>query len=101
MTINQLADQVLRSAVDNRINGEKFTKKRFIIYVERLMSAGPAIPHTLVLDIELPDGRWNFTVGHDPRSDDFRDGYDWWVPDTREDEARLVDHLMEACGMGR
>jgi hypothetical protein len=84
MTIHETADQLHRLSVAGYINGEKFTVKRLENQIAAWFRASGK--RQIVMEIALPDGRWFFTVN---RFSDKRDGYDYTIPDDREQEARI------------
>ena len=42
---------------------------------------------SLIGEVTLADGNWLFALGR------YADEYDYWIPDTREQEQRLYDAL--------
>ena len=92
MTIREIASQ-LHYLTSGHINGTKFSKRELEQALTKWMQnpEGNAIPNTYVLELTLPDGNWYSSVS---RFADCRDGYDYYIPDTREDEAILLSKLI-------
>lgn len=92
MTLHNIASQ-LHSLSDGRINGEHFTKAELERALQMWMrnSERNAIKNAFVLEIVLRDGAWLAEV---TRFADSPDGFDYWIPDTREQEARLYEALL-------
>ena len=93
MTIHEISNQLIDLSVGGYINGEKFSKVRLENQLRRLFRDEEhlAIAHTVVMEIALPDGRWFFSIDH---HNDKPDGFDYWIPDNREQEADLFDRLI-------
>ena len=91
MTLHDIATQ-LHNLTDGRINGEHFTKHELESNLRRWMrhSELNKLAGRLVIEISLPDGKWLATV--DQHSDG-ADGYDYFIPDTREQESILWTQL--------
>lgn len=87
MTLHDTASQIIKLAVGGYINGEKFSESRLQTWLGKMLSE----PNSkAVFEIALPDGRWFAEAIRDERF-----GYDYYIPDTREDEARII------AGLGR
>ena len=84
MTIHDTAAQLHRLSVAGYFNGEKFTVKRLADQIAAWFRGTDK--RQIVMEIALPDGRWFFTVN---RFGDGPDGYDYTIPETREQEARI------------
>ena len=84
MTLSQTITMAYDLSIDGFINGEKFTRDRFINQVKSLMRDSDSY----IFQIALPDGWWfcKITRGNW--------GYDLIVPDNREQESRLLDKLF-------
>lgn len=93
MTIHEVATQVHRLAVDHRINGMKVTKQWLESYLNKMMRSADQnkILNSVVMDIELRDGDWLFEVF---RYSDAPDGYDYDIPDSREEERQIINRLF-------
>ena len=44
----------------------------------------PKAGNRIVMEIALPDGRWFFTINR------YGDGYDYTIPNNRDEEARIL-----------
>ena len=88
MTIHDTAAQLHRLSVAGYINGERFTVKRLENQIEAWFRGTDK--RQIVMEISLPDGRWFFTVN---RFSEKPDGFDYTIPDTREQEA-LIKGLL-------
>ena len=94
MTIHDISTQLHDLSVGGFFNGEKFTKRELHNYITNMFrpEAGPLkAGHRLVMEIALPDGRWFFTID---RFADMPDGFDYYIPDNREQEARVKALLL-------
>jgi len=89
MTIHEVAAQLHSLSVAGYFNGEKFSKQQLESYIAR--SFRPEVHlkagNRLVMEIALRDGRWYFTVD---RFADRPDGFDYTIPDDREQEAHII-----------
>jgi len=92
MTIHDIATQLYNLTFDGFVNGEKFTKRGLETAIRAWMRdvSGNKIPNTHVIEACLPDGRWLVTI---TKFADRPDGYDYSIPDTREEEARIWARL--------
>lgn len=88
MTISQCARQLHGLSVGGYFNGEKFTVDRLTNQIASLFRCDNQ--KHIVMQIALPDGWWFFTVNHYNES---RDGFDWTIPETREQEAKVLSLL--------
>ena len=84
MTLKEVVGQVHGMAVDGTFNGQNFTKKELEFYLSNLFRVSNKVFMTVV----LPDGEWVFRVNK------LSDGYDYVLPDNREQEKRLVRELL-------
>ena len=89
MTIHQLSTQLHNLSVAGYFNGEKFTKRQLENYIAGAFRPGTSLKagNRLVMEIALPDGRWYFTVN---RFSQEPDGFDYTIPDDRDQEARIL-----------
>jgi hypothetical protein len=94
MTIHDVASQLHNLSVGGYFNGVKFTTGQLqnCIADAFCSEATLAIPHTWVMEISLPDGRWFFSIEH---YNDKPDGFDYTIPDSREQESKLLDRLTK------
>lgn len=88
MTLHYVASQLHSLSVAGYFNREKFTVAR----LEKLLSDLFRTGDSVTLEIALPDGWWYFTVS---RYAPTRDGFDYFIPDTREQSDRLLDALLK------
>lgn len=93
MTIHEITNQLHSMAVDHRINGEQVTKQWLESYLNRMMRNADQnkIRNSVVMEITLRDGNWLFEVS---RFSDAPDGFDYYIPDTREQESRIKERLF-------
>ena len=93
MTLHDVSTQLYNLTLGGFVNGEKFTKQQLEANLRRWMREPERlkIKNRLVIEICLQDGRWLATVD---RFDDTPDGYDYYIPDTREQEQKLKDLLL-------
>ena len=93
MTILELSSQLHALSVGGHINGLKLSKRELESYISNMFRTGVSLKlgNRLVMEIALPDGRWLFTVN---RFSDAADGFDYTIPDTREQEGRLKALLL-------
>jgi hypothetical protein len=90
MTIKQACTQLHGLSVDGYFNGEKFTAERLAKMAEPLFRDRPA-PSQVIYQIALLDGWWWFSIN---KYSDLPDGYDWTIPETREEEKKLYNRLL-------
>ena len=92
MTLHEIATQLHNITFGGHVNGEKFTRHQLEENLQRWMRNPEAIkiPNRLVIEVCLADGRWLATVD---RFADGPDGYDYWIPDNRTQEAALAARL--------
>jgi hypothetical protein len=87
MTIHEISNQLHHLSVDGFFNGEKFTKQELEHYIHNCFSKGLLkLENRLVMEIRLRDGEWLFTVD---RFSNSTDGFDYYIPDTREQENHI------------
>lgn len=92
MTLHDIASQIHNLTFGGHVNGEKFTK----VELEHVFSKWLAhaehniIPNTMIIEVCLRDGRWLATISKTPY------GYDYYIPDTREQESYLRNKLLGA-----
>ena len=92
MTVREVASQLMGMAVDGHFNGQKFSERELRQYIEGMFESGVLkLKDRLVMEITLPDGNWIFTVNH---FNDEWDGYDYTIPETREEENWIWDMLL-------
>lgn len=81
MTLNQMSDMIWKHSVGHVLNGQRNTKDNFRFWFKRMFSNGK---QKVLFSMNYPDGEWLCMAIHDPRF-----GYDYIVPDTREEESKL------------
>lgn len=90
MTLHDIATQVHQLTLGGFVNGEKYTRRELErtlgIWLDR--AEHNAIPNTVVFELCLQDGRWLCTASK------VGNMYDYYIPDTREDERRIWDRLV-------
>ena len=88
MTIHETASQLYDLSVGGYFNGEKFTKRQLESYIANAFRPNVTLKagNRLVMEIALRDGRWYFTVN---RFSDKPDGFDYTIPDNREQESHI------------
>ncbi len=92
MTLHDIASQLHNLSVDGFFNGEQFTRTELEHAIRAWMRGCETnkIKNTFVLEIALRDGRWLMTI---TKFANTPDGYDYYIPDTREQERRLLEQL--------
>ena len=91
MTIHELSNQLYNLSVAGYFNGEKFTKRQLENHIASAFRGALKAGNRYVMEIALPDGRWLFTVN---RFANTSDGFDYTIPDTREEEAKIKALLI-------
>lgn len=93
MTLHEVSTQLYNLTIDGFVNGEQFTKHQLEAILRKWMQNPEQlkIKNRLVIELCLPDGRWFATVD---RFADQADGYDYYIPETREQEQRIKDLLF-------
>ena len=87
MTIHDVSSQLVSLAVDNKLNGIKFSVKSLEQHLR--MTFRPEVHlhggNKYVMEISLPDGGWYiYIIEYAPGE------YDYYIPDTREQEKRVI-----------
>ena len=92
MTLHDVSSQLYKLTLGGFINGEKFTKRQLDTALAMWMRhpENNKIKNTHVLEICLRDGRWLCEI---TKYADNPDGYDYFIPDTREQEQAIIDKL--------
>lgn len=92
MTIHELSNHLYNLSVGGYFNGEKFTRRQLELHIRSAFKSEATlkIPHQYVMEIALPDGRWMFSVNH---YNSAADGFDYTIPDNRDQEQALRDLL--------
>lgn len=90
MTLHEAASSLHRIANGN-INGEHWTLKQFENYIRAMFRGTPKLGNRIVCEVKLPDGCWASEI---IRYADRPDGWDYEIPETREQEARIWAKLL-------
>lgn len=86
MTKTELVNQIYGLSVAGYFNGEKFSLKRLNTYLGALCRNDG---DKLFMRIALPDGEWLFKIVRYSTGD-----WDYFIPDTRDEEQKLVAEFM-------
>jgi len=86
MTLNETINQIYDLTVDGIINGEKFTRKQFSEILKHFFKELSF--DQLIFEITLPDGNWLVKLYKWDNKE-----YDYFLPDTREQEKKLYREL--------
>lgn len=87
MTLRSISDQLFDLTLGGHVNGEKFSRQELAHYISNMFRTG----NRLILEICLPDGRWFCKI---TRHADAPDGFDYFVPDNREQEILIKQELF-------
>lgn len=90
MTLHDIATDLHGLALGHFINGQKVSRQWIEGYLRRMFQGSLKLKDRVVLEICLPDGRWLMTVN---RFNDKPDGFDYWIPENRDQENRLVQQI--------
>lgn len=85
MTIHDVSTQLLSLSVDKKINGIKRSTKSLETFISTMFNSPLKAGNKLVAEIRLPDGSWYFYIIRFAPNE-----YDYYLPDTREDEEKVV-----------
>lgn len=91
MTLHEVTSYLFNTSLGHFINGEKFTRNELQTYIKRMTR--PEVHKTMIIEVCLPDGRWLAEVTQFAPEE-----YDWYIPETREQEQRLWDRLTGKAG---
>lgn len=89
MTLHEVAKQVY-SLTNGRVNGENYTESE-LENVFKIWMKNPEhlkIKNRCAIVVSLPDGEWLATIDKTPF------GYDYYIPDTRDQEQRISNALL-------
>ena len=90
MTKLELTTQLMDLAVAGYFNGENFSNARLTNYIGKMCRN---VGDKLYMQIALPDGGWLFKIVR------YADGeWDYILPDTREQEQRIIAELLNKAG---
>ena len=87
MTLNYIINQVYHLSVNGYFNHQKFTFADFKDAITRWMRG----TNRYILEISLPDGWWYMSIN---KYNNNIDGYDYFIPDNREQEKHLLNYLV-------
>ena len=93
MTLHEVSSQIFNLTLGGFVNDEKFTKRE-LEHVFNMWMRDPShnkVPNTHLIQLCLRDGKWFSTIY---KFADRPDGYDYYIPDTREEESRLLDKFF-------
>ena len=94
MTLREVSDQLYSLSVGGYFNREKFTRQRLYTCLKAWLSPQALAPEKTgrwVMEIALRDGWWWMQV---TKYADRPDGFDYYIPDTREESDRLLESLV-------
>lgn len=93
MTLHDIATQ-LHKSTNGRVNGENFTRQALESNLRRWMRncENNKIRNSVVVEVAMPDGGWLCEIH---KFADTADGYDYYIPDTREQEQRIWNALTK------
>lgn len=86
MTLNEMADCVYSTSEGHRLNGRKNSKENFRYWFQKMFKENQK---NVAFVMAFPDGEWLCLATKYPS------GYDYMVPDTREQEEILWEHLAK------
>ena len=89
MSIKEITTQLYDLSIAGYFNREKFTKARLETYINTMLRTGDS----LIMEVALPDGWWLCEVQKVNGA-----GYDYYIPDTREQETALKRKLTQGAG---
>ncbi len=92
MTIHEVSDQLHSLSVGGYFNGEKFTVDRLRNYIEAMTRTSESV----IMEIALPDGRWFFKITR-YGVERGRFQYDYYIPETRDQEIPIKDELFHSA----
>ena len=94
MTIHELTSSLFGISLGHFFNGEKWSRQELEHYIVNQFRPGTSLKlkNGFLMEICLPDGRWLTQVF---RYSDKPDGFDYFIPDNREQEDRLWKALTE------
>ena len=85
MTLREVSNQIYSLMVGGKANGERFTKETFYRACRAWLKGSEK---SYIMEVTLPDGDWLCKVY------EWKDGdFDYFLPDTREQEERLYKEL--------
>ena len=88
MTLRETVNQLFDLSVGGYFNREKRTRRDLYYQLNALFNSTTSNQDKVIFEIALPDGWWFFSVSR--RGNE----YDYYIPDTRDQETRLKDWLV-------
>lgn len=92
MTIREISTQLYDLAVGHMLNSKTWTRQGLEHYIRTMFTGSLKLDNAVAMEISLPDGKWLMTVN---RFSDAADGYDYYIPDNRDQEKRIW-HMLTA-----
>ena len=94
MTLHEVSSQ-LYNLTSGHVCGENYTKTQLERVIRMWMrdSEHNTIKNRRVITIALPDGEWPATIDRFSAS---ADGFDYWIPDTRDEAQAFWDRFLDA-----
>ena len=89
MTLKDVTNSIINISVGGYVNGEKFSKTRLYNYLNAMFRANDDPDF---IRVEMPDGWWYTKVY---KVHNLKGFYDYYLPDTREQEKELFDEFLE------
>lgn len=99
MKIEEVAKQLHSLSVAGYINREKFTLERLTNQLKTFCGREEVdfpVGRKYVLEVAFLDGWWWCYVA---KYSDAVDGYDYWIPDTREQEKAMMKSWCKEMGI--
>ena len=91
MTLHDISSQLHSLSVDGFFNRQKVTVRWLESYISTMLVRAGG--DSLVMEIALPDGWWHFSIHK--FADGGKIGFDYTIPDTREQEAHILSDLLK------
>lgn len=89
MTLIQMSDHVYKFSKGHVLNGQKNSKDNFRYWFSHMFDGNKEV----LFSMAFADGEWYCIAQHNAH------GYDYFVPDTREQETRLVKEFHKKKGI--
>lgn len=89
MKLHQATDALFDLSIGGFFNGQQYKRNELYDYVSSMFRGTLKLGNSLVLEISLPDGRWLCSINRLANGE-----YDYYIPDTREQETRLYERLI-------
>ena len=85
MTLAEMAKAVYKHSVGHVLNGQKMKEADMHYWFKRMLNGKKSVVFTM----QFPDGEWLCEAVHEDW------GYDYIVPDTREEEAKILQKFLQ------